>query len=34
MPKMRGSVKTLIVKDGDKYKKNELVSFRLDDKSS
>ena len=34
MPKMRGYVKTLIVKDGDKYKNNELVCFRLDDKSS
>ena len=31
MPKMSGYVKTFKVKDGDKDKNNNLVSFRIDD---
>ena len=30
MPKISGHVKTFKVKDGDKYKNNKLVSFRID----
>ena len=31
MPKMRGYVKTVKVKEGDKDKNNKLMSFRIDD---
>ena len=31
MPKMSGYVKTFKVKDGDKDKNNNLMSFRIDD---
>ena len=31
MPKMSGYVKTLKVKEGDKYKNNKLMSFGIDD---
>ena len=31
MPEMSGYVKTFKVKEGDKYKKAKLLSFRIDD---
>ena len=31
MPKISGYVKTFKVKEGDKNKNNELMSFRIDD---
>ena len=31
MPKMSGYIKTFKVKEGDKYRKNKLMPFRIDD---